>query len=453
MEPLYLYSCFLFYIFVVDARTCSRLDTLSLNTAIPEVTSGKTHRLMKLATRILYDSVVPLPVTKSSWKSTYCPVVEAGPFEDCKEAVGFQEDVSAAIEEYKRSGKALVPTLCDQGFCDGETEDFCLNPREMVLVPFGYRAFGQLSSSWIHHRCSREVRTEVLVLDVEIAVYDAMEFNLIIPGKGACFTNSTMRGCAIGTAEIIHAKDFHFNEVKNVSFPCLERNGETICYDNVTGNQFIWKEDSCTTLEGVCYCPVSYLNTSIGEPGKEAFVSIETIDEVTYQLQYENLEVQFDLTVLQKRITQLKRLVKSLILHAYKITADPLQDFLGVGIDQPTMAGDVIQGFVCTKGFPAGIPDKSPISKAKSTNLFSNADTLLDYERLKIKVPFLKKPPLTNSHLFNITKIKHGGAPVVYVRGLLDSIFLGSLLNLFHQISLILPWVNLFLLMSILLKR
>lgn len=435
------------------ARTCSRLDTLSIATSIPETTYGKTHKIMKEATRIIYNSVYPLPLTKIAWKSTYCPVIEAGPFEDCKEEEGFHEDVLSVIEEYKKTGKAFVPDLCDQGSCDGETENFCLAPREMFLVDYGYQGSGQMSSSWIHHRCSREVRTELSIVDVEIVAYDSEELQLLLPGKGSCFTNLTSGGCTVGRAEVIHTKGFRFDEIKNVTFPCLERGEEIVCYDNVTGNQFAWKEDSCTTLDGACYCPLAKAGTHSGEPSKEAFVNMEMIDELTYQLQYENLEMQFDVTVLQRKITQLRRIVRSLILHAYKITADPLQEVIGVGLDQPSLSGDIMTGFVCTKGYPRGLPQKKSSVSAKSASLFPNTDKLLDYETLKVTIPFLKKAPLPNSHLFNTTKLKHGRAPLIDVGGFLDSIFLGNLLQLFHQISLILPWVNLFLVMTVRFRR
>lgn len=434
-------------------RTCSRLDQIQFSLDIPEKRFGKTHKALHKVTKYTYEVVQQLEVTSVSWKSTYCPVVEAGPFEDCKEVIQTYSSLSEAIESFTKRNKTSVPDHCDEGHCDGISEHDCLYPKELYWVEYGYKAQGKLSGSWLHHRCVREVSTNMDLAEVLVEFVTPHLKKLSLPDRGSCFSDQDAQGCLLTPSEIIQTRNLKWKTESDSSFPCLERDGETICYDSDSKVQFFWSPDKCSRLPGVLYCGKQVSEKGDRADAKDAVITLEVVDELTYQLQYEALELQYDMTILQEQVTQLKYLVKSIILHSYKITSDPLQWLTGIGIDRPTLEGDILTGAVCTAGFPNGLPRKSSNLSSPVKHIFGENESLLDYEQIRVQIPFLKKAPLTNAHLLNFSHFKHGDASFVNVSGLMDSKFLENFFSFFHYISGMLPWVNFVLIFFVAMRR
>nr|QRW42596.1 MAG: hypothetical protein [Guadeloupe mosquito quaranja-like virus 1]QRW42597.1 MAG: hypothetical protein [Guadeloupe mosquito quaranja-like virus 1]QRW42598.1 MAG: hypothetical protein [Guadeloupe mosquito quaranja-like virus 1] len=433
-------------------RACSKIDKVEVDMTVPDLVQGRPMKTLRQATKISSEAATRVKLTKVEWEAVYCPAVEFGPFQDCKQARETIVMDRIQLREFRRINKALRPESCSGGQCDGIDEKACLRPTQFLFesVPFNFEH--DLSSSWIHHRCSRKATSITVEADAIVVNLSVNLTSIEVPGIGTCAFHPTDKSCVMNHhwAALIVGKWKH--ETKVSEYPCIEKGDDRICYDKESKLQFALGVNKCTMLAGVTYCdeppeaePFDTHSTRVVTP--------ETVYELSLQLEYENLEASFDYQVTMSRLRKTDLLLSSLLWHALGVSSDPLQEFLGFGLDNAKRSGNSVVGNVCHR--------HSEVADARSPGLNSTSKVVLFpsntegrvYEEMKVHIPFLLQPDLEGSSHFNLSKIKHGAAPVTDIRGALTYLLPSWIEDCLHFATRVLPFVNIILIFAVLLRK
>lgn len=433
-------------------RSCSKFDTIQIDLSSPETRKPVALKTLHRVTRIESKLVEAVKATKVTWTSVYCPAVEFGPFKDCLQQEGNVPLDQRDLEELHERGRVSRPHLCGEGSCDGVEEESCLNPKTYFLdaPPFHYQL--SLSSSWIHHRCAREVSSETLEADAMIRHEGPNVSSLEVPGIGRCVFKASEWGCIVSGLWIVLLPKNWVRKVSEADFPCLEKGEEKLCYDKDSKLQFLLKPGKCNVLGGVTFCS----GAGESEEDNQDMVKVVTPEvayELSLQLEYENLESAFDFQILSEALIQTNSLVTSILLHSLGISSDPLQEYIGIGVSEAYKNGSLIQGNVCQKSYLPTPRRDNRSGKAFKRKLFDQVARASDYEEMLIKVPFLRRAVLPRQTHFNLTKLKHGSAPVISFVGFVDYLtpeWVKSVLWFFNHL---LPVANSLVIVVLVLKR
>nr|BEJ26069.1 glycoprotein [Aedes orthomyxo-like virus 2] len=433
-------------------RPCSKFDTIQIDVSTPEAKKPVALKTLHRVTRIESKLVETVKATRVTWTSVYCPAIEFGPFKDCQQQEGNVPLDQRDLEELQEKGRVSRPHLCNDGSCDGVEEEDCLNPKTYFLdaPPFYYQL--SLSSSWIHHRCAREVSSETLEVDAIIRHEGPLISSLEVPGIGRCAFKASEGGCIVSSLWIILLPKNWVKKVSEVDFPCLEKGDEKLCYDKESRLQFLLRPGLCNVLGGVTFC------SGAGDSEKQnqdivKVVTPEVVYELSLQLEYENLESAFDFQIISEALKQTNSLVTSILLHSLGISSDPLQEYMGIGISEAYKNGSLIQGKVCQKSYSPAPRDVERPVEAFKRRLFDQVTRASDYEEMLIKVPFLRKVVHPRQTHFNLTKLKHGSAPVVNFVGFVDYFTPSWVKSVLWFVNHLLPVANSLVIVVLVLRR
>nr|QRW42570.1 MAG: hypothetical protein [Astopletus virus]QRW42571.1 MAG: hypothetical protein [Astopletus virus] len=393
-------------------NTCSSEIGIQLLLDLPEERLIQEQRklIQGTVTKFTLDSTAP--IFRLTMSTLYCPPVEVALFSPCNNSVTILEPIVGEDKIYNAAEKSCwTPSNCDEGACDGITQQECNEYTRSSLQKANTRRSPNLSSSWIHHRCIRTTDCEIEPESPKLLVQGKNSQVLFHHNLGVCQLNNISGTCCWENGFCTYATVKSTVQDLPKWFICLEKDRETFCMEK-DSREVIRMIDSETGVLGDELIEIQWESVHYRRGPKKvmygAIADKESVEEVWEALEYSILQADLNDAIIDQRTRDLESMITTIFTEG----SHPLQSFIkkryGVSTSIKNITDESIFLYVCATISEKGPPylnlikwEKVSLHNTTGLNaLFTNHPAILSY-KYRVTPPnpkYLNSSPAQSAH-------------------------------------------------------